>query len=45
MVDIGFVDFGVEFGILENDLEVIVKKMVEVKEWLEGVRKEFMLMS
>ncbi|KAK4662058.1 uncharacterized protein QC763_710240 [Podospora pseudopauciseta] len=45
VVDIGPVDLGVELGTPENDPEAIAKKTAEVKEWLEGARKELTLMS
>ncbi|KAK0654520.1 hypothetical protein QBC41DRAFT_332170 [Cercophora samala] len=45
VVDIGPMDLGVELGTPDNDPEAIAKKTAEVKEWLEGARKELTLMS
>ncbi|KAK0748771.1 hypothetical protein B0T21DRAFT_277804 [Apiosordaria backusii] len=45
VVDIGPIDLGVELGTPEDDPEAAAKKTAEVKEWLEGARKELTLMS
>ncbi|KAK4180045.1 hypothetical protein QBC36DRAFT_49901 [Triangularia setosa] len=45
VVDIGPMDLGVELGTPEDDPEAAAKKTAEVKEWLEGARKELTLMS
>ncbi|KAK4193672.1 hypothetical protein QBC35DRAFT_479904 [Podospora australis] len=45
VVNIGPVDLGVDLGTPGNDPEAAIKKQAEVREWLEGARKELTLMS
>ncbi|KAK4230812.1 hypothetical protein QBC38DRAFT_8921 [Podospora fimiseda] len=45
VVGIGPVDLGVDLGTPENSPEAAAKKQEEVKEWLEGARKELTLMT
>ncbi|KAK3985520.1 hypothetical protein QBC44DRAFT_334946 [Cladorrhinum sp. PSN332] len=45
VVGIGPLDLGVDLGTPENSPEAAAKKQEEVKEWLEGARKELTLMT
>ncbi|KAK4169332.1 hypothetical protein QBC43DRAFT_295902 [Cladorrhinum sp. PSN259] len=45
VVGIGPLDLGVDLGTPENDPEAAAKKQQEVKEWLEGARRELTLMT